>query len=81
MPVLVEALLPECGLREAWSVTGNLRQCRAVPSAERTGDCAQPQRVSIAEVHTDKDRFLTAVLPGYEAYAGTVRYRLIPGLW
>jgi protein-S-isoprenylcysteine O-methyltransferase Ste14 len=28
-----------------------------------------------------EDRFLTAVLPGYEAYAGTVRYRLIPGLW
>ena len=44
MPVLVEALLPECGLREAWSGTGNPPQSRAgindtsTPSTRRHKD-------------------------------------------
>lgn len=28
-----------------------------------------------------EDRFLRAALPGYEVYAGKVRYRLIPSIW
>jgi protein-S-isoprenylcysteine O-methyltransferase Ste14 len=28
-----------------------------------------------------EDRILRAELPGYEAYAGTVRWKLIPGIW
>ena len=28
-----------------------------------------------------EDRMLRAELPGYEAYAGRVRYRLLPGVW
>ena len=28
-----------------------------------------------------EDRYLRTNLPGYSAYAGSVRYRLIPGLW
>ena len=29
----------------------------------------------------DKEKFLAAGLPGYEAYRQKVRYRLIPGVW
>lgn len=28
-----------------------------------------------------EDRYLRANLPGYSAYAESVRYRLVPGLW
>jgi protein-S-isoprenylcysteine O-methyltransferase Ste14 len=28
-----------------------------------------------------EDRTLRRKLPGYEAYAGRVRYRLLPGMW
>jgi len=28
-----------------------------------------------------EDRFLRRRLPGYAAYAGHVRYRLLPGIW
>jgi protein-S-isoprenylcysteine O-methyltransferase Ste14 len=28
-----------------------------------------------------EDKFLRAELPGYEEYAGKVRYRLVPGIW
>jgi protein-S-isoprenylcysteine O-methyltransferase Ste14 len=28
-----------------------------------------------------EDHFLTASLPGYEAFTHQTRYRLIPGLW
>ncbi len=30
---------------------------------------------------TAEDRFLRRRLPGYAAYAGHVRYRLLPGIW
>lgn len=30
---------------------------------------------------TIEERFLRRELPGYEAYTGKVRYRLVPGLW
>lgn len=29
----------------------------------------------------DEERYLARELPGYDAYRGTVRHRLIPGLW
>lgn len=28
-----------------------------------------------------EDRFLQRELPGYAEYAGTTRYRLLPGVW
>jgi protein-S-isoprenylcysteine O-methyltransferase Ste14 len=29
----------------------------------------------------DEEKFLTVNLPGYAAYYGRVRYRLLPGIW
>jgi protein-S-isoprenylcysteine O-methyltransferase Ste14 len=29
----------------------------------------------------DEERFLARNLPGYTEYLGTVRYRLLPGVW
>jgi hypothetical protein len=47
MPVLVEALLPECGLREPWSGTGNPPPSRAGINDTSTPSTRAPQKIPL----------------------------------